>query len=101
MVNTNESVKQFTFTPASPTSIWNALDEIRLGTEHETGDAQTLANLLVDDPDDRSLLGDLILHALRKRKLDGTPVDLRTVDRIMAEAKHWRLHHPQRSLRPE
>jgi type IV secretion system protein VirD4 len=85
VVNNNESIKQFTFAPASPTNTarWNPLDEIRVGTEYETGDAQNLANLLVD-PDDRDLLVELILHALYKRKLDGTPADLRTVDRMMA-----------------
>jgi type IV secretion system protein VirD4 len=33
---------------------FNPLDEIRIGTEHETGDIQNLANLIVD-PDGRGL----------------------------------------------
>jgi type IV secretion system protein VirD4 len=44
------------FEPASSSASvhFNPLDEIRIGTEHETGDIQNLANLIVD-PDGRGL----------------------------------------------
>jgi type IV secretion system protein VirD4 len=44
------------FEPAagSGSACWNPLDEIRQGTEHEVGDVQNLAMLLVD-PDSRGL----------------------------------------------
>ncbi len=111
MFNNNESVKQFQhvegaygmrFEPASPTNTvrWNPLDEIRLGNEYETGDAQNLANLLVDpglethqQTRTAALLAELILHALYKRKLEGAPADLQTVDRMMAEAMSTGRRH--------
>ena len=57
---------------------WNPLDEIRLGTEYEVGDAQNIANLIADphgkglkshwDQTASSLLAGVILHALYKAK---------------------------------
>jgi type IV secretion system protein VirD4 len=47
--------KTLRFEPAAIHSVrWNPLDEIRVGTEHEVGDVQNLATLIVD-PDGRGL----------------------------------------------
>jgi type IV secretion system protein VirD4 len=62
---------------------WNPLEEIRLGTEYEVGDAQNLAHLIVD-PDGKgleshwqktsfALLVGVILHALYKARNEGRP----------------------------
>ncbi len=74
---------------------WNALDECRIGTGHEVGDVQNLATLLVD-PDGRgldshwqktsqALLVGVILHALYKRKNEGTPASLPEVDHMLSD----------------
>lgn len=69
--------KVLRFDPAALGSAhWNPLEEIRLGTEHEVGDVQNLATLIVD-PDGKglgshwqksaqSLLVGVILHGLYK-----------------------------------
>ncbi|GAB2881043.1 conjugal transfer protein TraG [Pseudoduganella ginsengisoli] len=86
------------FEPASNdpgVAAWNPLDEIRLGTEYEVGDVQNTATLIVD-PDGKGLkdhwqktamplIAGVILHALYKRKLEGTPADMATVDFMMAD----------------
>ena len=89
--------KVLRFEPASPHCdvIWNALDECRIGTGHEVGDVQNLAMLVVD-PDGKglethwqktsqALLVGVILHALYKRKNDGTPASLPYVDHLLAD----------------
>lgn len=74
---------------------WNPLDEIRLGTDHEVGDVQNLATLLVD-PNGRgleshwqktafALLVGVILHALYRAKQEGTPATLPGVDQLLAD----------------
>lgn len=74
---------------------WNALDEIRLGTENEVGDTQNLATLIVD-PDGKGLeshwqkaampfIAGLILHALYKRANEGTPASLPVIDAMMSD----------------
>jgi type IV secretion system protein VirD4 len=74
---------------------WNPLDEIRLGTQHEVGDVQNLATLIVD-PDGKglqshwqktsqALLVGVILHALYKSKADGLPATLPGVDALLAD----------------
>jgi type IV secretion system protein VirD4 len=75
---------------------WNPLDEIRLGTEHEVGDVQNLATLIVD-PDGKgledhwaktsqALFVGLILHVLyRAANGDGEVPTLPEVDRILAD----------------
>lgn len=89
--------KVLRFEPADPGCdvSWNALDECRIGTGHEVGDVQNLATLLVD-PDGRgldshwqktsqALLVGVILHALYKRKNEGTPATLPYVDHLLAD----------------
>jgi len=89
--------KVLRFEPADPNCdvSWNALDECRIGTGHEVGDVQNLATLLVD-PDGRgldshwqktsqALLVGVILHALYKRKNEGTPASLPYVDHMLAD----------------
>lgn len=74
---------------------WNPLDEIRLGTQHEVGDVQNLATLIVD-PDGKglqshwqktsqALLVGVILHALYKSKAEGTTATLPGVDAMLAD----------------
>lgn len=74
---------------------WNPLDEIRLGTEHEVGDVQNLATLIVD-PDGRgleshwqktafALLVGVILHALYKARNEGAAATLPAVDAMLAD----------------
>lgn len=74
---------------------WNPLDEIRLGTEHEVGDVQNLAMLIVD-PDGKgldshwqrtshALLIGVILHALYRAKNDGAVASLPLVDTMLAD----------------
>src|SRR5258707_12158128 len=74
---------------------FNPLDEIRLGGQHETGDIQNLANLIVD-PDGRgltthwqktacSLLTGAIAHVLYCARLENTPATLSAVDRLLTD----------------
>lgn len=74
---------------------WNPLDEIRLGTDHEVGDVQNLANLIVD-PDGKgldshwqktafALLVGLILHALYKAMTTGSTATLSAIDAMLAD----------------
>ncbi len=85
------------FEPASSqhSVAFNPLDEIRVGSEHETGDIQNLANLIVD-PDGRglqthwqktacSLLTGAIAHALYRARREQTPATLPAVDRLLSD----------------
>lgn len=85
------------FEPASSNGgvRWNPLDEIRIGTEHEVGDVQNLATLIVD-PDGKgleshwqktafALLVGVILHALYKARNEGSPATLPIVDTMLAD----------------
>ena len=74
---------------------WNPLDEIRLNTDHEVGDVQNLANLIVD-PDGKgleshwqktafALLVGLILHALYKAMTSGSMATLPSIDAMLAD----------------
>ncbi|MDP5168559.1 type IV secretory system conjugative DNA transfer family protein [Pseudomonas syringae] len=89
--------KVIRFEPASANGCaeWNALDEIRIGTEAEVGDVQNLATLVVD-PDGKglkdhwqktaqALLVGVILHALYKAKDEGTIASLPSVDGMLAD----------------
>ncbi len=90
--------KVLRFEPASLSEsvAWNPLDEIRVGTEHEVGDVQNLATLIVD-PDGKgmadhwsktaqALLVGVILHViLRARNGDGGAATLPEVDRLLAD----------------
>jgi hypothetical protein len=89
--------KVLRFEPAEPTCdvFWNALDECRVDTGNEVGDVQNLATLIVD-PDGKglethwqktaqALLVGVILHALYKRKSEGTPASLPYIDHLLAD----------------
>ena len=89
--------KVLRFEPADPDCdvFFNPLDEIRIGSGHEVGDVQNLATLIVD-PDGRgldshwqktsqALLVGVILHALHKRRNEGTPASLPHVDHLLAD----------------
>lgn len=88
-------VLRFEPATASGSVCWNPLDEIRVGTENEVGDVQNLATLIVD-PDGKgleshwqktsqALLVGVILHALYKSKIEGTPASLPSVDAMLAD----------------
>lgn len=84
------------FEPSSKDSArWNPLEEIRIGTEYEVGDAQNLVTMLVD-PDGKgldshwqktafALLVGVILHALYKGRNEGVAATLPGVDRMLAD----------------
>jgi type IV secretion system protein VirD4 len=74
---------------------WNPLNEIRIDSEAEVGDAQNLATLLVD-PDGKgdldhwhltaqALLVGVILHALYKARDGGPAATLAAVDALLAD----------------
>ncbi|MFH0782580.1 MAG: type IV secretory system conjugative DNA transfer family protein [Pseudomonadota bacterium] len=74
---------------------WNPLDEIRINTDHEVGDVQNLANLVVD-PDGKgleshwqktafALFVGLILHALYKAMNSGSMATLSSIDAMLAD----------------
>ena len=77
----NNRVLRFEPASSSGGAHWNPLEEIRLGSEHEVGDVQNLATLIVD-PDGRgldthwqksaqALLVGVILHALYQAQDSG------------------------------
>jgi len=89
--------KVIRFEPATlnGSACWNPLDELRIGTEHEVGDVQNLATLIVD-PDGRgleshwqktsqALFVGLILHALYKAKNEGGTATLPSIDIMLAD----------------
>ena len=82
---------------ASGSCCFNPMAELRLGTEHEIGDAQNLA-LLLCDPHGRglregdffqaasySLLVGCILHVCYKARVEGTPATFGELDHILAD----------------
>lgn len=81
---------------ASGGAHWNPLEEIRLASEHEVGDVQNLATLIVD-PDGRgleshwqksaqALLVGLILHALYQAKSNGEVLpSLSDIDSLLSD----------------
>ena len=88
--------KVLRFDPANETACvgFNPLEEIRLGTQHEVGDVQNLATLLVD-PDGKglidhwqktaqSLLVGTILHLLYKSRKEGTIATLPALDAMLS-----------------
>lgn len=83
------------FEPASRnTACWNPLDEIRVGSDYETGDIQNLCTLIVD-PEGKglkdhwqktcfSLLSGLIAHVIYKSQQENTIATLPMVDAILS-----------------
>ncbi len=90
--------KVLLFDPASTSgsAAWNPLEDVRIGTENETGDIQNLTALIMD-PDGKgmedhwaetadSMLVGVILHVLYKAKNgDGLPASLPTVDEALSD----------------
>ena len=74
---------------------FNPLEEIRLGAEHEVGDVQNLATLIVDphgrglndhwQKTSQSLLVGCILHLLYKSRIDGSLATLPALDAMLAD----------------
>jgi type IV secretion system protein VirD4 len=74
------------------------MEELRIGTEHEVGDAQNLA-LLIVDPDGKGLRADnhwqktaysllvgCILHLCYKGKVEGTPATFAALDQMLVDS---------------
>src|SRR6266850_1796498 len=72
--------------------------ELRIGTEHEVGDVQNLA-LLIVDPDGKGLRADAhfqktaysllvgcILHLCYKAKVQGAPANFGALDQMLADS---------------
>ena len=91
------SNKVLRFEPAAlnGSAHWNPLEEIRLGTEHEVGDVQNLATLIVD-PDGRgleshwqksaqALLVGVILHALYQAQGNALVPSLYNIDALFSD----------------
>lgn len=108
------------FEPASASGSvgWNPLEEIRLGTEYETGDVQNLATMVVD-PDGKglrdhwqktsqALLVGCILHLLyQKKNGDVAKASLPAVDAMLADSSRpledlWKemVSYPHRDGKP-
>ena len=66
----NNRILRFEPASSSHSVRFNPLDEIRIGTEHETGDIQNLANLIVD-PDGKGLQ----THWQNSPMVDGAHLD--------------------------
>ena len=88
------------FEPASGAGscCFNPIEELRIGTEHEVGDVQNLALLLVD-PEGKglqaenhwqktaySLLVGCILHLCYKARVEGTPATFAGLDHMLADS---------------
>lgn len=90
--------KVILFEPASGSgsAAWNPLDEIRFGTEHEWGDAESISLLMVD-PEGKgidqshwkqtayALLTGLMIHALYKARDNGTTATLASLDELVSD----------------
>lgn len=114
----NSTVLRFEPAAASGSVGWNPLEEIRLGTEYETGDVQNLATMIVD-PDGKglrdhwqktsqALLVGCILHLLYQRKNgDVAEASLPAVDAMLADSSRplddlWKemVSYPHRDGKP-
>ena len=92
----NNRVLRFEPASSSGGAHWNPLEEIRLGSEHEVGDVQNLATLIVD-PDGRgldthwqksaqALLVGVILHALYQAQDSGSATpSLSDIDALLSD----------------
>jgi type IV secretion system protein VirD4 len=84
---------------ASGSCCFNPMEELRIGTEHEVGDVQNLALLMVDPegkglrPGDHwqktahSLLVGCILHLCYKAKEEGVPATFAALDQMLADPR--------------
>ncbi len=94
----HNKVLRFEPATAAGSCCFNPMDELRLGTEHEVGDVQNLALLMVD-PDGKglrpgdhfqktaySLLVGCILHLCYKAKLEGSPATFAALDQMLADS---------------
>ena len=83
---------------AAGSCCFNPMKELRIGTEHEVGDVQNLA-LLIVDPDGKGLRADShwqktaysllvgsILHLCYKGKAEGTPACFSALDKMLADS---------------
>lgn len=101
----NQTVLRLNFATLRGTVHWNPLEEVRIGTEHEVGDVQNLALLLVD-PDGKGIEGDhwrstamglltgVILHLLHRREPEQPPPCLADVVAYLSDptrppAERW------------
>jgi type IV secretion system protein VirD4 len=95
----HNKVLRFEPAAASGSCCFNPVAELRIGTEHEVGDVQNLALLMVDPqghglrPDDHwqktaySLLVGCILHLCYKSRYDGSPATLAALGQMLSDPK--------------
>jgi len=94
---THAKNKVIRFEPASMTgsACWNGVEEVRVGSEYEVGDAQNLATM-VGDPDGKglithwqktsqALLVGLILHSIYLSKHEGFVASLPYIDHLLVD----------------
>jgi type IV secretion system protein VirD4 len=94
----HNKILRFEPAAASGSCCFNPLDELRIGTEHEVGDVQNLA-LLIVDPDGKGLRSDnhwqktaysllvgCILHLCYKSQVEGTPATFGALDHMLADS---------------
>lgn len=92
--------KVIRFEPATSigSAQWNAVDEIRIGTDYEVGDVQNLATLIVDpegkgleshwQKTSQALLVGLILHSIYKLNNEGRVASFPNIDAMLVEPNH-------------
>ena len=115
----SEGHKVLRFDPASPNNCigFNPLEEIRLGTQHEVGDVQNLATLLVD-PDGKgltdhwqktgqTLIVGAVLHLIYKCHNEGRIATLPGLDAMLSNPQRpvhelWdeMIEYPHRNGKP-
>lgn len=94
-MHANNAVIRFEPATSTGSARWNPIDEIRIGADHEVGDVQNLATLIVD-PDGKglethwqktsqALLVGLILHAIYKLKHEGQSATFPNIDRLLVD----------------
>jgi type IV secretion system protein VirD4 len=94
----HNKILRFEPAAASGSCCFNPLDELRIGIEHEVGDVQNLA-LLIVDPDGKGLRSDshwqktaysllvgCILHMCYKGQVEGTPATFAALDQMLADS---------------
>src|ERR1700693_3832909 len=103
----HNKILRFEPAAASGSCCFNPLEELRIGTEHEVGDVQNLA-LLIVDPDGKGLRSDshwqktaysllvgCILHLCYKGKVEGTPASFSALDQMLVDKMEFENGRPK------
>lgn len=94
-VHAQNKVIRFEPATSNGSACWNPIDEIRIGTDYEVGDAQNLATLIADpegkgleshwQKTSQALLVGLILHVIYKLKVEGHVASIPNIDQMLAD----------------